>query len=102
MKDLELMKNILEKANKGIDMNLLAFRAPDRTYYSNLCPAGLGEYSDQGHARRFQIPVDLQFRATNNLLEYLAAIITPWIDLLAGRLKRGDCTLPMTDSTTAK
>ena len=102
MKDLELMKEILEKAKNGIDMNLLAFRAPDRTYYSDSCPAGLGGYSDQGHAWRFLVPPHLQFRATNNLLEYLAAIITPWIDLLAGRLKRGDCALSMTDSTTAE
>ena len=102
MKDLELMKEILEKAKNGIDMNLLAFRAPDRTYYSDSCPAGLGGYSDQGHAWRFLVPPHLQFRATNNLLEYLAAIITPWIDLLAGRLDRGDCALSMTDSTTAE
>jgi hypothetical protein len=39
---------------------------------------------------------------TNNFLEYLTAIITPWIDLLANCLKRGDCTLLMTNSTTAK
>ena len=37
------MYNILEKANRGINMNLLAFCTPDRTsYYSDLCPAGLG------------------------------------------------------------
>jgi hypothetical protein len=102
MKDLELMTGILIKAHKGIDMNLLAFCAPDRVYHSDSCPAGLGGYSDQRHALRFQIPANLQFRATNNLLKYLAAIITPWIDLLNGRLKSGDCALSMTDSTTAK
>jgi hypothetical protein len=67
-----------------------------------LCPAGLGGYSNQGHAWRFQIPANLQFRAMNNLLKYLAAIITPWINLLNCRLKSGDCTLSMTDSTTAE
>ena len=49
-KDLELMQSILDKAKKGIDMNLLAFRSPDRIYYSDSCPAGLGGYSDQGFA----------------------------------------------------
>jgi hypothetical protein len=44
------MQSILEKAKEGIDMNLLAFRSPDRIYYSNSCPAGLGGYSNQGHA----------------------------------------------------
>jgi hypothetical protein len=29
MKDLDLMQQTLDKAQKGIDMNLLAFRAPD-------------------------------------------------------------------------
>ena len=102
MKDLELMKEILAKAKIGIDMNLLACLAPDQTYYSDLCPAGLRGYSDQGHAWRFYVPSHLQFQATNNLLEYLAKIITPWIGLLPGRLERGDCTLSMTDSTTAE
>jgi hypothetical protein len=84
MKDLELMTGILTKAHKGIDMNLLAFRAPNRVYHSDLCPAGLEGYSNQGHAWHFQIPANLQFQATNNLLKYLAAIITPWINLLNG------------------
>jgi hypothetical protein len=100
--DLELMQQILDKAKKGIDMNLLAFRSPDRIYYSDSCPAGLGGYSDQGFAWRFQIPEDLLFRASNNLLEFLAAIITPWIDIINGRLSAGDCALSMTDSTTAE
>ncbi len=54
IKDLELMQTVLDKATKGIDMNLLAFRLPDRIYYSNSCPAGL-----QGW--RFKVPDDLQF-----------------------------------------
>jgi hypothetical protein len=61
MKDLELMTGILTKAHKGIDMNLLAFGAPDRVYHSDSCPAELGGYSDQGHAWRFQIPANLRF-----------------------------------------
>jgi hypothetical protein len=50
MKDLDLMKEILVKVNKGIDLKLLTFWAPDCTYYSDLCLAGLRGYSDQGHA----------------------------------------------------
>ncbi len=48
------------------------------------------------------IPDDLLFRASNNLLEFLAAVITPWIDIIHGRLTAGDCALSMTDSTTAE
>jgi hypothetical protein len=55
------MKQILVKAHKGIDMNLLAFHAPDRVYHSNSCPAGLEGYSNQGHAWRLQIPETSNF-----------------------------------------
>jgi hypothetical protein len=48
------------------------------------------------------VPNELLFCATKNLLEYLAAIISPWIDLINGRLTKGDCTLSMMDSTIAK
>jgi hypothetical protein len=66
------------------------------------CPHGLGGYSNQGHAWRFKVPDKYLFRASNNLLEFLAAIITPWIDIIEGRLSARDCALSMTDSTTAE
>ena len=74
----------------------------NRIYYSDSCPAGLGGYSDQGNVWRFKLPDNLQFHALNNLLEFLAAIITPWIDIIKGRLKPGDFSLSMTDSATAE
>jgi hypothetical protein len=42
------------------------------------------------------------FRASNNLLKFLAAIITPWIDILANRLQSENCALLMTNSSTAE
>ncbi len=54
-----------------------------------------------GFAWRFEMPEDLLFWASNNLLEYIASMISPWVDMLAGRLKRGDCILSMTDSSTS-
>jgi hypothetical protein len=42
--------------------------------------------SDEGFAWRYELPEELQFRATNNLLEHIANVITPWVDMLAGRL----------------
>jgi hypothetical protein len=59
-------------------------------------------YSHEGFAWRFHLPDDLKFCALNNLLEHLASIITPWINIFAGQLKEGDCTLLMTNSTTSK
>jgi hypothetical protein len=102
MSNLELMLRVLDKAKGGIDMNLLAFCASDQIYYSDSCPAGLRGYSNQGFAQWYHIPNKLLFRGTNNLLEYLAAIITLWINLINGRLHKGDCALSMTDSLTAK
>jgi hypothetical protein len=100
--DLELMSFFLDKAYSGIDMNIIAYLLPTFCYRSDSCPRGLGGYSHEGWAWRWYLPEDLQFRASNNLLEHLAAIITPWIELLHGRLKRGDCILSMTDSTTSE
>ena len=55
---------------------------------------------DKGFAWRYYLPSELQFRASNNLLEHIAVIITTWVDILAGRLKHGDCALSI-DSTTS-
>jgi hypothetical protein len=54
--------------------------------------------------QRFCMEIKLQeehrFRASNNLLKFIASIITPWIDLINKRLRPSDCALSMTDSTT--
>jgi hypothetical protein len=97
--DLLLMLQFLDIAKKGIDMNLIAFRKPTHIYQSDSCPFGLGGCSDKGFAWRFEIPEEFCFRASNNLLEYIASIITPWVDMLVGRLNRGNCALLMTDSS---
>jgi hypothetical protein len=82
--DLVLMLKILDKSKGGIDMKLLGLRSPDRIYYSDSCPAGLGGYSNQGFTWHFRIPDDLLFRMSNNLLKFLATIITLWIDIIVG------------------
>jgi hypothetical protein len=46
-------------------------------------------------------PRRTSFQSINNLLKYIASILSPWIDMLAGRLNRGDCALSMTDSSTS-
>jgi hypothetical protein len=63
---------------------------------------GLGGYSNEGFAWRYYLPKQLKFRASNNLLEHIMALITPWVDIIAGRLTCGDCVLLMTDSTTSE
>ncbi len=100
LKNLQLMLGFLKMANNGISLNSIAFRQPTHVYRFDSCPAGLGRYSHKGFAWRWYLPADLKFRASNNLLEHLAAIISPWIDILAGCLKSQDYVLSMTDSTT--
>jgi hypothetical protein len=102
LKDLRLMLSFLDLARDGIDLNLLAFRKPTHVYRSDSCPAGMGGYSHEGFAWRFYIPDHLQGRASNNLLEHIGCIVTPWIDMIAGRLGAGDCSLSMTDSSTSE
>jgi hypothetical protein len=99
--DLNLMQSFLDRARRGIDMNLITYRRPTHVYRSDSCPAGFGGYSHQGFAWRYYFPDELLFRASNNLLEHMAAVITPWVDIIAGRLSKSDCALSMTDSTTS-
>jgi hypothetical protein len=99
--DLKLMKKFISTAQKGIDLNLLSYRKPNWAHRGDSCPKGLGGYNHFGYAWRWHIPTKLQNRATNNLLEHLANIIGVWIDILAKRLKAGDCVLSTTDSTTS-
>ena len=83
-------------------MNIIAYRKPTHIYRSDSCPWGLGGYSHEGFAWRWYVPSHLLFRASNNLLEHIASIITPWIDILEKRLLFEDCALSMTDSTTSE
>ena len=83
-------------------MNSIAFRNPTHIYRSDSCPHGLGGYSHEGWAWRWYLPKNLRFRASNNLLKHLAAVISPWVDILTGRLGHQDCALSMTNSTTTK
>jgi hypothetical protein len=100
LKDLQLMLGFLKMANDGISLISIAFRQPTHIHRSDSCSAGLGGYSHKAFAWCWYLPADLKFRAWHNLLEHLAAIISPWIDILAGCLKSQDCALLMTDSTT--
>ncbi len=82
-------------------MNIIAFRRPTHIYRSDSCPYGLGGYSHEGFAWRHKLHDEHRFRASNNLLEFIESIITPWIDLINKRLSPGDFALSMTDSTTS-
>jgi hypothetical protein len=101
MHHLHLMnKCFLVRVRDSINMNQTAYRRPPQVHQSDSCPAGLRGYSREGFAWRFYLDNNIKFRASNNLLKHLAIVISPWIDILAGRLRDGDHWLSMMDSTT--
>ncbi len=98
--DLQFMIGVIKRAYEGINLNIIVYRRPTHVYHLDSCPAGLGGYSDSGFAWRWYLPSHLLFQASNNLLEHLAAIITPWVNIIRGHLKAGNYALSMTNSTT--
>jgi hypothetical protein len=99
--NLKLMMLFIEKAFTGVDMNLTSFMRPTHIYRSDSCPFGLGCYLHKGFAWRLELQEQYCFRASINLLEIIALIITPWMDMMAKRIQSGGCVLSMMDSTTS-
>ncbi len=81
MDDLKLMTKFFEHGSKGISMNQIRYRKPTHVYRSDACPVGMGGYSHEGFAWQFYLPDNLTFRASNNLLEHMAGIISPLSEL---------------------
>lgn len=102
IEDLQLHLKFLLKANEGISMNLLTVRKITRAYRTDACPAGIGGFSNKGRAWRWKIPTHLQYRMTLNMLEFVASIISPWIDIIEDDLPELSCILSMTDSSTTE
>ena len=99
--DLSLMLTFLENTHNRISMNVLAYQCPMQ--YTNPTHAQLGlVVSASGFAWRYYLPPHLLYRTSNNLLKHIAAIIMPWIDILARCLNTKDSALSMTDSTMSK
>jgi hypothetical protein len=97
---LNFLQTALKKCWDGVYLNSIAYCRPTHAYQSNSCLAGLGGYSNEGFAWRYYLDPHLKFQASNNLLKHIAAIITPWVDTIAGCLTCGDCALSMIDNMT--
>ena len=85
-----------------MSMNLLTCRCPTHECLSDACEHGIGGWSSSGRAWRFALPEEPWGRFTLNCLEFLAAVIGPWIDHIEGNLPTLSCVLSGTDSTTAE
>ena len=80
---------------------MISFRIPNICYWEDACNHGLGWWNHLGEFYDFVVPENLLGHTHINELEFLACVIHPWIDILRGRILKGDCVLIMGDSTIA-
>ena len=101
--DLTLWKRILDQANRGVSLNLLVTRQPDRICWSDACPFGIGGYNLSGMAWRIRIPYASSVRGhpgVNNLLEFIGMAINIWLECLNPGSAQS-CILAIGDNTSA-
>jgi hypothetical protein len=85
LEDLLLWEDFLNQANRGVSMNLLVTREPDKICWSDACPYGIGGYNLSGRAWRMHIPRSSPIfghRGINNLLEFIGMAINIWLACL--------------------
>jgi hypothetical protein len=88
-------------ATFSISINNVVFCKPTHSYRSDASKCGMGGYNlVSGNAWCFRIPIDYPLRTSLNSLEFLAFVITIWLDTLAGNIPPESCLLSQTDSTT--
>jgi hypothetical protein len=98
--DLHLFLSFLKQAKDGISLNLVTFRKPTHIYRDDACEHGIGGYSKDGRFWRWEIPEELRSRASINILEFVASIISLWVDIKEKRIPPLSCALCMTDNTS--
>jgi hypothetical protein len=100
--DLVLHKNFLLYANNGVSLNIIAYPKTTHIYRSDASEFGLGGYSViSGYAWHREIPSELRLHTSINSLEFIACVISIWVDLLRGSIQKEYCILSQTDNTTA-
>jgi hypothetical protein len=101
--DLRLWEEFLAAAHRGVSLNLLVTRTPDRICWSDACPYGIGGYTLSGRAWRIQIPrssVIYGNKKVNNLLEFLGMVINIWVTCEEPDSEQA-CILAIGDNTSA-
>jgi hypothetical protein len=92
----------MDEAKKGISMNTLVFRKPTMVLRSDASEFGIGGYNlTTGKAWRYKLPVSLRLQTTLNSLEFIACVITIWIESLDNSIEEESCILSQTDSSSA-
>ena len=100
--DLHICLQMLDHASTGVLINNITFRSPNIFYRSDASEFGIGGYNlVSGLAWRYELPVKLRLRTSLNSLEFLACVITIWIDIINDNISLEDCILSQSDSTSA-
>jgi hypothetical protein len=87
--DLHICLTMLDHAATGIPIHNIVFRKPTIFYRSDASEFGLGGYNlTSGLAWRYQLPVDLRPRTSLNSLEFLACVITIWVDIINNKIQQ--------------
>ena len=112
-KDLEMWPSLLQHAHNGISLNRLVCRVPTHLFHADSCPEGMGGYSVRsGRAWRFRIDqARLQALAqldpsstntrTNNLFEYIAIVVSMWVDCWFDGIEENSAVLSLSDNSSA-
>jgi hypothetical protein len=83
-------------------MDNLSYRQPTHFYRSDASLFSLGGYNIlSGRAWHFQLPVDCRLQTSLNSLEFIAALISIWIDVLNAVIIAESCILRQEDNTSA-
>ena len=99
--DLILAQSFLDHAVRGINLNLMTFREPTHFYINDASEHGIGGFATHGRGWAWTIPAKLRGRAHINLLNFLAQLVSIWIDIAEHRITPLDCLLGMGDNTAA-
>ena len=100
--DLSFFLGVLQRCHRGVDLNHVGERAPDRISRTDACEFGLGGVSyKSGRAWRFVIPTGLVHKWPINFLEWLASAVDLYVGLLEGDATPGDRLLSIGDNQTA-
>lgn len=100
--DLRLWLQFLHQAHQGISLNLISYREPTHVMRQDACEHGIGGVSlTSCFGWRWEIPHDLQGRATLNTLEFMAAYVSARMELALTTVDPLSIFLCQGDSTSA-
>jgi len=83
--DVLLCIDFLDYTKDRISRNNIVYQKPIYLYYSDASEHGIDRFlRTSGRVWHFELLVDCQLHVSLNILEFLAAVISLWIDIDAG------------------